>query len=63
MKKVSAGNNSYVINMVGCCTTQEPLALILDFAPNGDLLTFLRAHKKEVHINIYVRTNPNKCTI
>ena len=49
MKKVSTGNNPYVINMVGCCTTQEPLALIIDFAPNGDLLTFLRAHKKEVY--------------
>ncbi|XP_065897508.1 fibroblast growth factor receptor 3-like [Dysidea avara] len=47
MKKVSTGLNPYVINMVGCCMTQEPLALIIDFAPNGNLLTFLRAHKKE----------------
>jgi len=55
MKKVSTGNNPYVINMVGCCMTQEPLALILDFAPNGDLLTFLRTHKKEVYnVNMYM---------
>jgi len=54
MKKVSTGNNPHVINMVGCCTTQEPLALILDFAPNGDLLTILRMHKKEVYnVNMY----------
>jgi len=51
MKKVSSGSNAYIINMVGCCTLQEPLALILEFAPYGNLLNFVRAIKTEVYIN------------
>ena len=49
-KKVSSGGNPYIVNMLGCCTLQEPLALILEFAPHGNLLNFLRALKQEVCI-------------
>lgn len=42
MKKVASGKNPYVVNMVGCCTRQEPLALVLEYVPNGNLLDYLR---------------------
>ena len=48
MKKITMGNCPYVVNMVGCCTLQEPLALVLEYIPNGDLLTYLRTIRKLV---------------
>ena len=48
MKKVSGGVCSYVVNMVGCCTHQEPIALVLEYAANGDLLQYLRSMRKLV---------------
>ena len=30
MKKVAEGSNPFVVNMVGCSTTNEPLALVMD---------------------------------
>ena len=48
MKKVSGDICPYVVNMVGCCTHQEPIALVLEYASNGDLLHYLRAMRKLV---------------
>lgn len=48
MKKISQGNNSHVVNMVGCVTLQEPLCLIIEFVKYGDLLSYLRATRKRV---------------
>ena len=48
MKKITMGNCPYVVNMVGCCTTQEPLALVLEYLSQGDLLEYLRKHRKQV---------------
>ncbi|XP_065897318.1 uncharacterized protein [Dysidea avara] len=45
MKKVASGKNRYVVNMVGCCIRQEPLALVLEYVPNGNLLEYLRASR------------------
>ena len=42
MKKIAEGMNPHVVNMVGCVTIQEPLCLILEFVPHGDLLSYLR---------------------
>ena len=52
MKKITMGNCPYVVNMVGCCTLQEPLALVLEYIPNGDLLTYLKTIRKLVSISI-----------
>ena len=52
MKKVSDGGNPYIVNMVGCCTVEEPLALLLEFAPHGNLLDFVKALPKEVYIYV-----------
>ena len=48
MKKITMGNCPYVVNMVGCCTLQEPLALVLEYVPHGDLLTYMRTMRKLV---------------
>ena len=50
MKKIAAGRCPYVVNMVGCSTTQEPLALVLELVSNGDLLSFLRSSRAPVSI-------------
>ena len=51
MKKVASGKNRYVVNMVGCCIRQEPLALVLEYVPNGNLLEYLRASRTYVSVN------------
>ena len=50
MKKVSGDVCPYVVNMIGCCTHEEPIALVLEDASNGDLLRYLRAMRKLVSI-------------
>jgi serine/threonine protein kinase len=46
MKKVSAGQNPHVVSMVGCVTVQEPLSLITEFVPYGNLLQYLRTNQR-----------------
>ena len=48
MKKVASGKNPHVVNMVGCCTRQEPLALVLEYVANGNLLDYLREMRSAV---------------
>ena len=48
MKKISEGFCAHVVNMVGCVTSQEPLSLITEFVPHGDLLDYLRNQRKKV---------------
>ena len=50
MKKISEGYNNHIVNMVGCVTLQEPLCLITEFVPHGDLLDFLRTQRKKVSL-------------
>ena len=45
MKRVSTGKNPYVVNMIGCCSVQEPLALVLELVPIGNLLEYLEANR------------------
>jgi serine/threonine protein kinase len=52
MKKISEGYNNHIVNLVGCVTIQEPLCLITEFVPHGDLLDYLRNQRKKVHITI-----------
>ncbi|XP_065882310.1 fibroblast growth factor receptor 2-like [Dysidea avara] len=47
MKKVAEGSNPYVVNMIGCCTIEEPLALIMEFVSGGNLLGFLKARRRK----------------
>ena len=51
MKNVSGGENplrQFVVNMMGCVTMSEPMLLVLEFVPHGDLQSYLRAIRKQV---------------
>ena len=51
MKKVSGTHHDhqmFVVNMLACVTVQEPMMLVLEYAINGDLLTYLRNSREEV---------------
>jgi len=51
MKKVSGTGSDlsmFVVNMVGCCTLQEPLLLVLEYVKHGDLLMYLRSMRQQV---------------
>ena len=50
MKKIAEGYNTHIVNMVGCVTLQEPLCLITEFVPYGDLLSYLKYQRKKVGI-------------
>ena len=54
MKKVSEGQNPHVVAMVGCVTVQEPLSLITEFVPYGNLLNYLRTNRRMVHVDYVV---------
>lgn len=54
MKKVSGTGNElskFVVNMVGCCTVQEPLLLVLEYIKHGDLLIYLRSMRQKGNVN------------
>ena len=47
MKRVSDGNNPHVLKMLGCVTTTNPMMLVLQFVPHGNLKDYLRAMKMQ----------------
>ena len=63
MKRVSDGNNPHVLKMLGCITTTNPMMLILQFVPHGNLKDYLRAMKaaddvRNLYIYITIRLMP-----
>ena len=46
MKAVGFHNN--IVSLIGCCTISSPCFLIVEFASNGDLLSYLRQYRKKV---------------
>ena len=50
MKKIAEGYNAHIVNMIGCITLQEPLCLITEFVPHGDLISYLKAMRKRVRL-------------
>ena len=54
------GSHKNVVSMVGCCTIQEKMFLVIEYVPCGDLLTWLRRRRKRVRrrtkFNIYFKT-------
>ncbi|CAH3167641.1 unnamed protein product, partial [Porites lobata] len=44
----AVGSHKNIVNMVGCCTVEEPVFLLVEYAPYGDLLHYLRKHRKTV---------------
>ncbi|XP_013773142.2 fibroblast growth factor receptor 3-like [Limulus polyphemus] len=39
------GKHVNIINLLGCCTHDGPLYVVVEYAPNGNLRDFLRAHR------------------
>lgn len=39
------GKHVNIINLLGCCTQDGPLYVIVEYAPNGNLREFLRQHR------------------
>ena len=54
----AVGSHKNIVSMVGCCTLEEPMFLLVEYAPYGDLLHYLRKHRKTVFIplNAYMDT-------
>ncbi|CAH3014426.1 unnamed protein product, partial [Porites evermanni] len=40
------GSHKNVVSMVGCCTIQDKMSLVIEYVPCGDLLTWLRRRRK-----------------
>ena len=51
MKVIANGNNPHVVNMIGAVTRQEPMCVVTEFLAHGDLLSYLKAARKNVKIN------------
>lgn len=41
----SIGYHSNVVNMIGCCTRQDPICLVVEHVALGDLLHYLRDYR------------------
>ena len=52
MKKVSNGNNPHILKMLGCITATNPMMLILQYVPHGNLKNYLKPMKP---VAVYVR--------
>lgn len=43
------GKHENIITILGCCTLYEPICLVVEYAPHGDLLHYLRDLRKKVN--------------
>ena len=41
----AVGSHKNIVNMVGCCTVEEPMFLLVEYVPYGDLLHYLRKRR------------------
>ena len=58
---IHIGQHKNIVNLLGACTTERKLYVILEFCPYGDLLTFLRS-KRDIYESTWVKEifNPEK---
>ena len=56
LKKVSTGQNLHVINMIGYITQENPPAIVLEYAPFGNLHDFLVKFRDEVRAKQNITT-------
>ena len=60
MKTIAEGGNPHVVSLIGCVTEKEPLCLITEYLPYGDLLSYLHSIRKVVRTGytyIYIYNN------
>ena len=53
----AVGTHKNIVNMLGCCTVEEPMFLLVEYIPYGDLLHYLRKRRGKVHTNAYYQHN------
>lgn len=53
----AVGTHKNIVNMLGCCTVEEPMFLLVEYIPYGDLLHYLRKRRGKVHTNSYHQHN------
>ena len=66
MKRVSLGKCPNIVNTIGCCTLQEPIALVMEYVPYGNLLGYLRTSRKLRYVSCvcgYVHTHSTCITL
>ena len=63
MKKISEGHCNLVVNMVGCVTIKEPICLIMEFVPHGNLLKYLRNQRKKVTMDLEIQYSEVYCEL
>ena len=39
------GKHTNILNLLGCCTQNGPLYVVVEYAPHGNLRDFLRQHR------------------
>lgn len=44
----AVGTHKNIVNMLGCCTVEEPMFLLVEYIPYGDLLHYLRKRRGKV---------------
>ncbi|CAH3043290.1 unnamed protein product [Pocillopora meandrina] len=44
----AVGTHKNIVNMLGCCTVEEPMFLLVEYIPHGDLLHYLRKRRGKV---------------
>ena len=49
----AVGSHKNIVSMVGCYTVEEPMFLLVEYAPYGDLLHYLRNDSKKVFISSF----------
>ena len=64
MKTVSVDNNPHVLKMLGCVTATNPMMLVLQFVPQGNLKNYLRAMKTVDNVrNVIVSKFLSRCLL
>jgi len=55
---IHLGNHKNIVNILGACTRGRRLMVIIEFAPHGDLLSFLR-EKRDIYEPNWIKMSNN----